>query len=183
MADSTRQNIVNTIKQYGKGLFSFIRGKVSSEQDAEDILQDVWYALSNVVNIAEIEQMSGWLFRVAKNRIIDKYRKGSTEYLEDLAFDDDETDFDLNDILLADDDDPETAYLKDMFWQELFAALDELPEKQREVFVLNELEDKTLQQIAEESGVNLKTIISRKGYAVKYLRERLAYLYNELMDY
>ncbi len=90
MAQQPRQNIVKTITDYGKGLFSFIRGRVKTEEDAEDILQDVWYQLSNVVDIDEIEQMSGWLFRVARNKIIDNYRKKSPESLNDLAYNDEE---------------------------------------------------------------------------------------------
>jgi len=182
MAGPPKQNIVKTITDYGKGLFSFIRGRVKTEEDAEDILQDVWYQLSNVVDIDDIEQMSGWLFRVAKNKIIDKYRKKSPGALEDLEYENEDGGFDFNDILLADDDDPESVYLKDLFWQELFIALDELPEAQRRVFVWNELEDKTLQQIADETGDNLKTIISRKGYAVKYLRQRLETFYNDFFN-
>jgi len=182
MAGPPKQNIVKTITDYGKGLFSFIRGRVKTEEDAEDILQDVWYQLSNVVDIDDIEQMSGWLFRVAKNKIIDKYRKKSPGALEDLEYENEDGGFDFNDILLADDDDPESVYLKDLFWQELFIALDELPEAQRQVFVWNELEDKTLQQIADETGDNLKTIISRKGYAVKYLRQRLETFYNDFLN-
>jgi RNA polymerase sigma factor (sigma-70 family) len=80
-------------------------------------------------------------------------------------------------------DDPETEFLKEVFWQELFAALEELPENQKQVFIQNELEDKTLQQIADETGENLKTVISRKGYAVKYLRKRLGTLYHEFLDF
>jgi len=183
MANTPRQNIIETVKDYGKGLLSFIRGKVKSEEDAEDILQEVWYQLSNVVDIDEIEQMSGWLFKVARNKIIDGYRKKTPELLDDLSFENDEGEFNFNDILLADDDDPETVYIKELFWQELFVALDELPASQRQVFVWNELEDKTLQQIADETGEKLKTVISRKGYAVKYLRTRLETLYQEFLNY
>lgn len=183
MANTSTQNIVKAVADYGKGLFSFIRGRVKTEEDAEDVLQDVWYQLSNVVDVDEIEQMSGWLYRVARNKIIDRYRKKTPESLDDLGFEDEDGEFNLNEILLADDDDPETVYIKELFWQELFVALDELPENQRQVFVWNELEDKTLQQIADETGEKLKTIISRKGYAVKYLRTRLATLYNEFLNY
>ncbi|MBW4890318.1 sigma-70 family RNA polymerase sigma factor [Mucilaginibacter sp. HMF5004] len=182
MADKPKQSIVKTITDYSKGLFSFIRGRVRTEEDAEDILQDVWYQLSNVVDIDDIEQMSGWLYRVARNKIIDNYRKKTPEALEDMGYEDEDSEFNFNDILLADDDDPESVYLKELFWQELFVALDELPEAQRNVFVWNELEDKTLQQIANETGDNLKTIISRKGYAVKYLRLRLETFYNDFLN-
>ena len=183
MANNPGQNIIKAVTDYGKGLFSFIRGRVKTEEDAEDILQDVWYQLSNVVDIDEIEQMSGWLFKVARNKIIDRYRKKTPEALDDMGFENEDGDFDLSEIIVADDDDPETVYMKDLFWQELFVALEELPENQRQVFVWNELEDKTLQQIADETGEKLKTIISRKGYAVKHLRARLDTLYNDFLNY
>jgi RNA polymerase sigma factor (sigma-70 family) len=183
MADRTK-NIVRAVSDYGKGLFNFIRGKVTTEADAEDILQDVWYQLSNIDDTDEIEQLRGWLFKVARNKIIDKSRKKTEQLIDDLIdADDDEEEFNLADVLLPDANDPETEYIKDLFWQELFTALDELPENQKQVFVWNELEDKTLQQIADETGEKLKTIISRKGYAVKYLRNRLKTLYHEFLDY
>jgi RNA polymerase sigma factor (sigma-70 family) len=183
MTDKPGQKIIQTIKDYGKRLFGFIRGKVKSDEDAEDILQEVWYQLSNVVDVNEIEQMSGWLFQVARNKIIDKYRKKTPDSLEGMLYADEEGEFTLKSILLSDDTNPETEYLKEVFWAELFAALAELPENQRQVFILNELEDMTLQQIAEQTGEKLKTIISRKGYAVKHLRQRLEALYNDFLNY
>ena len=174
-------NIIRAVSDYGKGLFNFIRGKVSTEADAEDILQDVWCQLSNIDDTDEIEQLRGWLFKVARNKIIDRGRKKTEELIDDLVYrdEDDDEGFNFADILLQDDNDPESVYIKELFWDELFAALDELPENQKQVFIWNELEDKTLQQIADETGEKLKTIISRKGYAVKHLRSRLAALYNE----
>ena len=178
------KNIIKAVGDYGRGLFNFIRGKVTTEADAEDILQDVWVQLSNITDTDDIDHLKGWLFRVARNKIIDKSRKNTEQLIDDLVdYDNEEDDFNFADILLTDENDPESVYLKELFWDELFAALDELPQKQREVFVWNELEDKTLQQIADETGEKLKTIISRKGYAVKYLRSRLQQLYNEFLDY
>lgn len=174
--------IVQVVKDYGSRLFRFIRGRVGSDEDAEDILQEVWYQLSYSVNIDEIGQISGWLYRVARNKIVDKYRKKKPDSLEDYRYGE-EGEFSLQEILLSDDGDPETEELKELFWQELFSALKELPENQRKVFVENELEDKTLQQIADETGEKLKTVISRKGYAVKHLRRRLEALYNEFLSY
>jgi RNA polymerase sigma factor (sigma-70 family) len=182
MADKTK-NIVRAVSDHGKGLFNFIRGKVNTEADAEDILQDVWYQLSNIDDTDEIDQLRGWLFKVARNKIIDKSRKKTEELIDDLTYQDDDDEINFAEILLPDENDPESVYIKEVFWQELFAALDELPENQRQVFIWNELEDKTLQQIADETGEKLKTIISRKGYAVKYLRSRLETLYNEFLDY
>jgi RNA polymerase sigma factor (sigma-70 family) len=177
------KNIVRAVSDYGKGLFNFIRRKVPTEADAEDILQDVWCQLSNIDEEDEILSVRGWLFKVARNKIIDRGSKKTEELIDDLIYQDDEDEFDFADILLPDNDDPESIYLKELFWDELFDALDELPEKQKQVFIWNELEDKTLQQIADETGEKLKTIISRKGYAVKHLRRRLQTLYNEFLDY
>lgn len=180
MPKSSPPSIVQVVTDYGSRLFRFIRGRVGSDEDAEDILQEVWYQLSHSVNIEEIEQVSGWLYRVARNKITDRYRKKKPDSLEDYTYGEDEA-FSLKDILLADTNDPAAEELKELFWQELFVALDELPENQRQVFVENELEDKPLRQIAEETGQKLKTIISRKGYAVKHLRRRLEALYNEFL--
>jgi RNA polymerase sigma factor (sigma-70 family) len=184
VAEKTK-NIVKAVSDYGKGLFNFIRRKVTSDADAEDILQDVWYQFTNIDDREEIEQPRGWLFKVAQNKIIDKSRKKTEQFIDDLVYRDDDEDQDVNfaDILIPDDNDPESIYLKELFWEELFLALEELPEKQKQVFIWNELEDKTLQQIADETGEKLKTIISRKGYAVKHLRSRLQTLYDEFLAY
>ena len=125
--------------------------------------------------------MSAWLYRVAQNRVTDNYRKKKTENLEDYTYENDENEISVKEILLLDEtSNPELAIFKEQFWHELMEALDELPENQREVFLLNEIEDFTLQEIADKKNENLKTIISRKGYAVKNLRKRLQHLYNEL---
>ena len=185
MAEMARQkeNIIQAIRSYGRQLFGFIRSRVNSNEDAEDILQDVWYQLSNQPAIEEIESMSGWLYRVAKNKISDRFRRRRTELLDDVLAIDEENDFHLADILLTDADDPETKNLQQLFWEALFAALDELPPEQRELFILNELEDRTLQQVADLRGEKLKTIISRKRYAIKHLRNRLEELYSEFINY
>jgi len=182
MAERSK-NIVAAVAGYGKGLFNFIRRKVGSEADAEDILQDVWYQLSNIDDLDDVDQLRGWLFKVARNKIIDRSRKKTEQLIDDLVYTHDEDEFNFADILLPDEDDPESVYLKELFWDELFAALDELPENQKNVFIWNELEDKTLRQIADKTGEKLKTIISRKGYAVKHLRNRLQSLYNDFLDY
>lgn len=181
--DRPSKKIIQAVKDYGKRLFGFIRGRVKTDEDAEDILQDVWYQLSQTVNADEIEQMSGWLFQVARNKIIDKHKKKRTVSLEEFHYETDEGEYAYKDILLMNDSDPEDEYLREIFWQELFMILDELPENQRQVFIWNELEDMTLQQIADKTGEKLKTIISRKGYAVKHLREKLEYLYHDLLNY
>jgi RNA polymerase sigma factor (sigma-70 family) len=184
MSDGAAQHIIDTIKLYGSKLFGFIRQRVHTTEDAEDVLQDVWHQLSNAVHIEEIRQMNGWLHRVARNKIIDRQRKKVPELLEDYAGEDEEGEWSMKDLLLMDADaNPETEYLKDIFWQELFTALEELPPAQRDAFVWNELDDFTLQEIADKTGENIKTVISRKGYAVKHLRKRLQTLYDEFLDY
>ena len=183
MSDKPKQNIVQAVKDYGRKLFGFIRGRVNTDEDAEDILQDVWYQFSNTAATQTIEQVSGWLFAVARNKITDRYRKKQPELIDDLSYEDEDGELHFTDILLTDINNPETEHIKNIFWEELFTALDELPENQRMAFIQNELEDKTLQQIADDSGENLKTIISRKRYAVLHLRKRLQHLYNDLINY
>lgn len=181
MSDERHFSITETVQQFGKKLFGFVRGKVKTTEEAEDILQDVWYQFSRLSNLDELENVSAWLYRVAQNRVTDNYRKKKTDHLEDYTYDNDENEISFKEILLLDENaSPELALFKEEFWNELMNALDELPENQREVFLLNEIEDFTLQEIADQKGENLKTIISRKGYAVKHLRKRLQHLYSEL---
>lgn len=179
-----RETAVNSaMNKYGQRLFRFIRGRVSSNADAEDIFQDVWYQFTRVIETNPIEQISSWLFRVARNRVTDNYRKKKPELLEDYAYEDEEGATVFPEILMADYNTPETETLREMFWEELFEALDELPEKQKNVFIWNELEDQTFQEIADRTGENIKTLISRKRYAVKFLRARLETLYEEFLNY
>ena len=179
MAEKRERRISSVISEYGNQLFRFIRGRVPSNADAEDISQEVWYQLSRVVELDSIEQISGWLYRVARNRITDSYRKQKPDLLEDQGYENEEGSFHIKEILMADSVSPEEENLKEIFWEELFEALDELPENQREVFVWNELEDQTFQEIADRTGENIKTLISRKRYAVKHLRVRLDEIYGE----
>lgn len=180
-----KNTIIQTIKSYGQQLFGFIRSRVPTNEDAEDILQDVWYQLSNQPAADEIESMSGWLHRVARNKITDKYRRKKEQRLDDYAgMEDDEEASNIADILMAEDDNnTDTKELQQLFWDAFLDALEELPANQRDVFILNELEDKTLQQIADMQGEKLKTIISRKRYAVNHLRRRLEDLYDEFINY
>lgn len=182
MEAKRQDNIGKVMEAYGRRLFRFIRGRTRNDADAEDVLQDVWYQLSNVVNLDAIEQVSAWLYRVARNRLTDRSRKKTEQSLEDFQYVDEEGDLYLKNILLPESDTPETAHLRDFFWESLFAALDELPEAQRQVFVWNELEDQTFQEIADRTGENLKTLISRKRYAVQHLRKRLETLYREFYE-
>jgi len=174
-------SISNTIQEFGEKLFGFVRKKVKSTEDAEDILQEVWFQLSNLSDIAELDNVSAWLYEVARNKITDKARKKSNLSIEDYGYETQDGEFNFKEILLMDDTgNPELTFFKELFWKEFQKALEELPAGQKEVFILNEIEDMTLQQIADQKGEKLKTIISRKGYAVKHLRSKLNYLYQEL---
>ncbi|HZX59421.1 MAG TPA: sigma-70 family RNA polymerase sigma factor [Mucilaginibacter sp.] len=183
MPEEKNNQIIQAIKSYGKGLLGFIRRRVKSDADAEDILQDVWYQLSAVVNAEPIEQTGAWLYRVATNKIIDKNRK-KTEELLDLNFSDDEDDDspDFRAILLTEGTTPETEYIRNLFWEQLFIALDELPEEQRQVFIWQELDDIPFNEIARRTGENVQTLVSRKRYAVLHLRKRLKQLYIEITE-
>lgn len=184
MPSATGKNIASVISRFGKRLMGFIRQRVSNEADAEDILQDVWYQLTTTVDTEPIEQLSGWLFAVARNKIIDRYRKQRPDSLDALTTEREEGEpADLTSILLDDSGNPETANLRTLFWKTLQEALDELPEEQRQVFILNELQDIPFKEIAAMTGENINTLISRKRYAVLYLRERLLNLYQEIMEH
>lgn len=182
MSQSEKDSIIaQTVKNYGGKLLSFIRPKVNNAEDAEDILQEVWFQFSNLTNVSEIMNVGAWLYQVTRNKITDSYRKKKTENLEDFVYEDEDGSFSIKDILLLDDsENPELLAFREEVWRELFAALDELPEKQRLVFVENAIEGKKLQEIADEQGENIKTIISRKNYAMKYLRTRMSPLYRDL---
>jgi RNA polymerase sigma factor (sigma-70 family) len=184
MSSPSRKNISSVISQFGKRLFGFIRQRVNNEADAEDILQDVWYQLTATVDTEPIEQVSSWLFTVARNKIIDRYRKKKPESLEDaLSFENEDGEINFREILMDKSNNPETEYLRNIFWETMDKALDELPEEQRNVFVWNELEDISFKEIAERTGENVSTLISRKRYAVLHLRDRLQILYNEIINY
>lgn len=182
LSQSEKDSIIaQTVKNYRGKLLSFIRPKVNNAEDAEDILQEVWFQFSNLTNVSEIMNVGAWLYQVTRNKITDSYRKKKTENLEDFVYEDEDGSFSIKDILLLDDsENPELLAFREEVWRELFAALDELPEKQRLVFVENAIEGKKLQEIADELEENIKTIISRKNYAMKYLRTRMSPLYRDL---
>lgn len=182
VTDQPKQNIIQAVRDYGKRLFYFIRGRVDTDEDAEDILQDVWYQFSNIMNSEPIEQTSAWLYRVARNRIIDKYRRQEPDSLEEMLIEDEESEFNFREILVAGDANPETEHLRNLFWEQLFAALDELPEEQKQVFVWNELEDISFNEISERTGEKINTLISRKRYAVLHLRKRLEQLRKDIIE-
>ncbi len=180
---ANKTSITTTIKKFGNQIDGFIKSRVNNTDEAQDILQEVWYQLSRLTNLDDIENMSSWLYRISRNKITDFYRKKKPVSLDQYMNFDEGDEFSFKEILLIDTtNNPELGVFKDMFWEEFRKALNELPEKQREVFVWNELEDQTMQEIADRLDISIKTVISRKGYAVKYLRQKLEYLYKELSE-
>ena len=177
-----RKNIIEAFREYGTGLSAFVKSRVRSDDDAEDILQEVWYQLSNQPDTDAIESISGWLYSVARNKIIDRARKKKNSGIVDLLIDKETGEALLPPILFTKQHQPETEFMQGVFWEELFEALDELPENQQQVFVWNVLEGMTLQQIADTEGLNIKTVISRKRYAIQHLRNRLEFIYDELIN-
>ncbi len=162
-----------------KRLFDFIRQRVRTEEDAEDILSDVFYQLMSSYSVTEpIEKMTSWLYTVARNKIIDWYRKKRPE---SLPRDENDPSLPLNleDILYDPTQNPDQVYARSLVWTELADALDELPYEQRDVFVMHELEGKSFKEIAEATGEPINTLLSRKRYAVLFLREKLQELYDD----
>ena len=183
MAADKNKTLTESIKAYSRRLLGFIKQRVSSNEDAEDILQDVFYQFAG--NTEPIEQVTSWLFTVARNKITDRYRKQQLPLIDDLqpeTVNEDEA-FDWKDLVPAGNDSPETVYLRNLFWEELQQALNELPAEQREAFIKNEMEDISFKDMSEATGVSVATLISRKRYAVLYLRERLQGLKDELLNY
>lgn len=183
MAADKNQSLSHTITAYSKRLFGFIKQRVSSNEDAEDILQDVFYQFAG--NTEPIEQVTSWLFTVARNKITDRYRKHRLPLIDDLqpAAGEEDDSFDWSELVPAANDSPETAYLRNLFWETLQQALDQLPAEQREAFIQNEMEGISFKDISAATGVSVATLISRKRYAVLYLRERLHVLREELLNY
>jgi RNA polymerase sigma factor (sigma-70 family) len=182
MTAAQKSNTTRVINDYSRRLLGFIRKRVSNEADAEDILQDVFYQF--IGNTQPIEQLTAWLFTVARNKITDKQRKKKPESLEKIyAAPEEDLAFDWTEVYFDGSDNPETAYLRNLFWEALDNALNELPAEQREVFVMNEMEGIPFKEIAEKTGVTVNTLLSRKRYAVLHLRDRLRVLKDELLHY
>jgi RNA polymerase sigma factor (sigma-70 family) len=185
MAAGQKEKIGLTVLQERRRLLNFIRKRIPDEADAEDILQDVFYQFTESFMIQPIEQVSAWLFRAARNRITDLFRKKKSIPFSrtQIAGQDEGETLRIQDLLPNPDDGPEAIYARKIVIQELMEALDELPPEQREAFVMNELEDKSFKEIAEITGEGVNTLISRKRYAVLFLRDRLEELYKELINH
>jgi RNA polymerase sigma factor (sigma-70 family) len=180
MIEQDRQ-IAEVIAEERPRLRSFIRRRVPNESDVEDLLQEVFYELVQAHRLLKpIDYVTGWLFRVARNRITDLFRKKKPENFADAAVEDEEGELlHVEDLLPSPDAGPEALYLRNVLLDELELALDELPREQREVFVANELEGRSFKEISAESGVGVNTLLSRKRYAVLHLRERLQDIHDE----
>jgi RNA polymerase sigma factor (sigma-70 family) len=186
MALGQDQRISEVVKREQSRLRNFIRRRVPDPLDAEDILQDVFYKLVEANRLLmPIEHVTGWLFRVARNRITDLLRKKKPENFSDAAVDRIADDGDemlaFEDLLPSPDAGPEALYARSVLLDELESAVDELPEEQREVLVAHEFQGRSFKEIAAETGVSVNTLLSRKRYAVLHLRERLQDIYDEFM--
>ena len=181
MALEQDRRISEVVERERSRLGHFIRRRVPDPRDAEDILQDVFYELVEANRLLmPIEHVTGWLFRVARNRITDLFRKKRPERLNDTAVaDEDDELLQLEDLLPSPDVGPEALYARNVLLDELELAVDELPAAQREVFVAHELEGRSFKEMAAETGVSVNTLLSRKRYAVRNLRARLQRIYDE----
>jgi RNA polymerase sigma factor (sigma-70 family) len=181
MAAEQDQRIAELVERERSRLRSFIRRRVPDPRDAEDVLQDVFYALVEANRLLmPIDHVTGWLFRVARNRITDLFRKKKPESFGDTAGTDaDDERLPLEDLLPSPDGGPEALYARNVLLHELERAVDELPREQREVFVAHELEGRSFKEMAAETGVSVNTLLSRKRYAMRHLRERLQSVYDE----
>jgi RNA polymerase sigma factor (sigma-70 family) len=181
MALEPDQRISEVVTREQSRLRNFIRRRVPDPLDAEDILQDVFYKLVEANRLLmPIEHVTGWLFRVARNRITDLFRKKRPESFSDTAVaDDDDELLPFEDLLPSPDAGPEALYARNVLLEELELAIDELPDDQREVFIAHELEGRSFKEMSAESGVSVNTLLSRKRYAVLHLRERLQSIYDE----
>jgi RNA polymerase sigma factor (sigma-70 family) len=178
-------NIPEIIKAYSNRLAGFIRKRVNRVEDAEDIIQDVFYQLAEADRLMKpIDEIAAWLFTVARNRITDLYRKKKPGYLMEYYAneEDDSAIEELGELLAGDVSTPETEFLRSLVWEEITHALADLPPGQREIFEMTEFEGIPFKEISRLTGEHVNTLISRKHYAVLYLRERLRILYEELLN-
>lgn len=178
------RRISEVIERERRRLLQFIRKRVDDAGDAEDILQDVFYELTEAYRLMKpVEQVGAWLYRVARNRIIDRFRKKRAQTSGEVALNPGEEDgLRLEDLLPSPDAGPGAAYARSVLIEELDAALEELPQEQREVFLAHEVEGRSFKELAEETGVSINTLLSRKRYAILHLRRRLEAIHEEFKD-
>ncbi len=182
MTEQDRQ-ISEVIAEQRSRLRNFIRRRVPDPSDAEDIVQEVFYELVEANRLLmPIEHVTGWLFRVARNRITDLFRKKKPEAFSDAVVQDEAGELlEIEDLLPSPDAGPEALYFRNVLLDELEFALAELPAEQREIFLAHELEGRSFKELSAETGVSVNTLLSRKRYAVLHLRERLQSIYDELV--
>ena len=181
------ETIRMTFEKEKKRLFDFIRKRVPGKADAEDVLQDVFYQFAATFSPLEpIEQITSWLFKVARNKIIDRSRKHKPESIEKYSFvnqnGNEGVENSILNIFFDKNNNPEDDYARSLVWEALQEALEDLPEEQKEVFILHEIEGRDFKEISEMKNVSVNTLLSRKRYAVLYLRERLKDLYKEMLN-
>jgi RNA polymerase sigma factor (sigma-70 family) len=183
MMEQDRQ-ITDVIAREQQGLRSFIRRRVANEADVEDLLQEVFFELVRAHRLLlPIDFVTGWLYRIARNRITDLFRKKRPESFGDAAQETEEGELlGLEDLLPSQDGGPDAQYLRNLLLDEMRRAIAELPYEQREVFVAHELEGRSFKELAGETGVNVNTLLSRKRYAVLHLRERLQHIHDEFLE-
>lgn len=182
MALEQDQRITEVVKREQSRLRNFIRRRVPDPGDAEDILQDVFYRLVEANRLLmPIEHVTGWLFRVARNRITDLFRKHEPENFSDLDVAEEDEPSSFEGLLPSPEAGPEALYARKILLEEMERALAELPRDQREVFVAHEFEGRSFKEISDETGVGMNTLLSRKRYAVLHLRERLRRAYEEVV--
>ena len=180
MASQQDQRVAEVVRQEKGRLWNFIRRRVPDSGDAEDILQDVFYELVEAYRLMQpIEQVGAWLFRVARNRITDRFRKKKPELFGEQAAPSGDESLQFEDLLPSPDAGPEAAYVHSVMLEEMEEALAELPDEQRAVFLATEFEGNSFRELAEASGVSINTLLSRKRYAVQHLRRRLQKVYEE----
>lgn len=182
MTGEQNRRITEDVEREQSRLRNFIRKRVLDEGEAEDILQEVFYELVQAYRLMKpAEQVGAWLFRVARNRIIDRFRKRKPEAVSSIVSTGNEEGemFPWEDVLPSPDAGPEAAYARDVLIEEIEAAIDELPDEQREVFVAHELEGRSFNGLAASTGLRVNTLLSRKHYAVLHLRRRLRAIYDE----
>ena len=182
----TKKSVAEIFTDYRKRLLTFIRLRVSRIEDAEDILQEVFYQFSKVNNtLNPIENTAAWLYRAARNRIINQYKKKKDEPLP-ASYDEDDEEYifdEIADILYGEETTPETEMLRALVYEEIQTALAELPKEQREVFEMTELLDFSVKEVSEKTNTPVNTVLSRKHYAVKFLRKRLEEFFNDFTAY
>lgn len=183
MTEQDRQ-ISEVVAVEGGRLRNFIRRRVADPRDAEDILQEVFYELVEANRLLmPIEHITGWLFRVARNRITDLFRKKKPESFSEAVVEGEEGEqLRIEDLLPSPEAGPEAVYFRNLLLDELELALEELPAEQREVFVAHEIEGRSFKDLSSESGVNVNTLLARKRYAVLHLRERLQNIHDEFLE-